>query len=495
MIRWLDSLDMAIDSFLNFEEILQRVVESLKDSSGFETVVLGLFDPASETLKVKSHVGISASVANTLKENAVPFTQLAKFMRRELKVGDSYLVSPEVLDRMERNAPISEVDITTLGTAWRNQDIIMIPVDSEDGRFLGALFLSKPLNMNVLDLTKIRFFESFASSIGRVIENISLYDNAKSAVKRLSTLYDVTTALSSILTLDQLFKEIVQIVRKKLEYKTVGILLLDEDRRYLRVKQGVGYTALDLRSVKIDVNTEGVTGLAVKEERPILVADVREEPRYIGERRSKSELAVPLLTKDGVKGVLDVESDGAGSLSGEDVKLLTSLATFIATAIDNAELYEKTIKMAITDELTGAYNYRYLKDRLAEELKKAREGKSKLSLLMLDLDNFKEINDSRGHSEGDEVLRSLGQKLRTGLRKDDVFTRYGGDEFMVILPETDKQEAIKIAHRLKRIVEENRLRTSIGVATYPDDSQHLIEAADKALYRAKEKGKDLVFSF
>jgi diguanylate cyclase (GGDEF)-like protein len=331
--------------------------------------------------------------------------------------------------------------------------------------------------------------------VAKAIENMSFYQNARTAVKRLSTLYDVTTALGSVMKTDELFKEIVAIVRQKLGYRTVGILLLDESRQYLKVRAGIGYTSLDLKSLSIHVETDGVTGLAVKEDRPILVRDVREEPRYIGQRRPKSELAIPLRTKQGITGVLDVESEGAGSLTEDDVKLLTSLATFIAIAIDNAKLYEDIRLMADTDELTGAYNYRYLKTRLEEELTKAKKQKAKLSLLMLDLDNFKEINDSKGHSEGDHVLGTLAQKLKTGLRKDDVFTRYGGDEFMVILPQTDKQEAIKIAHRIKRIVEETRLRTSIGVATYPDDSDQLIETADKALYKAKEKGKDLVYSF
>lgn len=495
MIKWLQSLDIAIDSFLNFDEILHRVVESLRDSSGFKTVILSMFDPATETLRMKSSVGIAESVVEELKEIEVPFSQIAKFMRKELKVSNSYFITSEVMEKMEENARISKVNIETLNRKWDSHDVLLTPLDSKDGKFLGALFLSKPQDMTIPDITKIRFFESFSLSIAKVMENITLYENAKNAVKRLSTLYDVTTALGSIMKLDELFKEIVMIVRKKLGYKTVGILLLEENGEHLRVRSGVGYTSLDLKSLKIHVSTEGVTGLAVKEQRPILVKDVREEARYIGERKSKSEIAIPLLTKAGVTGVLDVESEGAGSLSDEDVKLLTSLATFIAIAIENAKLYERTETMAITDELTGAFNYRYLKSKLGEELEKAKRQKNKLSLLMLDLDNFKEINDSKGHAEGDQVLKSLAEKLRTGLRKDDVFTRYGGDEFMVILPQTDKQEAIKIAHRLKRIVEENRLKTSIGVSTYPDDSEQLIEAVDKALYRAKEKGKDLVYSF
>ncbi len=494
-MKWLQSLDVVIDSFLDFDEILHRVVESLSDSSGFRAVILSMFDSATETLKIKSSTGISESVVEKLKEVEVPFSQIAKFMRKELKIGNSYFLCSNVVEKMEKNMRIPNVNIETLDREWDPQDAILVPLDSKDGKFLGVLLLSKPLDGEIPDITKIKVFESFAVSIAKVLENISIYEHARSAVKRLSTLYDVTTALGSIMKLNELFQEIVMIVRNKLGYKTVGILLLDEKHEYLKVKSGVGYTSLDLKSIKIHVDTEGITGLAVKEQRPILVKDVREKPRYIGERKSKSEIAVPLLTKAGVTGVLDVECEGAGSLTDEDVKLLTSLATFVAIAIENAKLYETTKTMAITDELTGAFNYRYLKSKLAEELESTKKQKTKLSLLMLDLDNFKEINDSKGHSEGDQVLKSIAGKLSAGLRKDDIFTRYGGDEFMVILPQTDKQEAIKIAHRLKRIVEENRLKTSIGVSTYPEDSEHLIEAVDKALYRAKEKGKDLVYSF
>lgn len=493
MAGWLQSLNMAIESFLNFDEILRRIVESIRDSSGFKAVLLSLIDPSTETLKIKSSAGISESTIEKLKSFEVPFSQIAMLMKKELKISNSYLLYSDLLEKLERKERIPQVNIETLNREWNPQDAVLIPIDSKDGNFLGALLVSRPLDHKIPDITKMKFLESFALSIAKVIENVSLYENARNAVKRLSTLYDVTTALGSIMKLDELLREIVTIIRKKLGYKTVGILLLDEDGKYLKVRAGLGYS-IDLKSIRIQVDSEGVTGLAVREQRPILVKDVREEPRYIGERKPKSEIAVPLLTKAGVTGVLDVESEGAGSLTDEDVRLLTSLATFIGIAIENARLYERTETMAVTDELTGAFNYRYLKIRLTEELEKAKKEKSKLSLLMLDLDNFKEINDSKGHTEGDRVLRALAEKLKTGLRKEDVFTRYGGDEFMVILPHADKQEAIKIAHRLKRIVEENKLKTSIGVSTYPDDSELLIEAVDKALYKAKEKGGDIVYS-
>lgn len=494
MIGWLQNLDVAIESFLNFDEILHRVVESLRDSSGFKVVLLSLLDPVTETLKIKSSAGMSEPAVEKLKEVEVPFPQIARFMKKELKVSNSYFLSSEATDKITKNMRTPRINIEAIDRRWNPEDVILVPIDSKDGQFLGALLLSKPFDGVIPDITKIKFLESFALSIARIMENISLYENAKNAVRRLSTLYDVTTALGSIMKMDELIKEVVNIVQKKLGYNTVGILLLDDSREYLQVRSGVGYTSLNLKSLKIHVASEGVTGSAVKQRKPILVRDVREEPRYIGDRKPKSEIAIPLLTKAGVIGVLDVESEGSGSLTEEDVKLLTSLATFIAIAIENARLYERTETMAITDELTGAFNYRYLKAKLEEELEKTKKQKRKLSLLMLDLDNFKEINDSRGHTTGDRTLRALAERLKMGLRKDDVFTRYGGDEFIVILPKTDKQEAIKIAHRLKRIVEENRLKTSIGVSTYPDDSEYIIEAVDKALYRAKEKGGDLVYS-
>jgi len=493
MLGWLHSLDMAIESFLNFDEILNRIVESIRDSSGFKTVLLSLLDHSSETLKVKSSAGIPEEIALQLKELEVPFSQIAVLMRKELKVGNSYFLSPQVLDKVQNKEQIVAVDIQALNKIWDPRSALLVPIDSRDGNFLGALFVGRPLDGKIPDMTKVKFLESFALSISKVVENVTLYDNARNAVKRLSTLYDVTTALGSIMKMDDLLREVVAIVRKKLGYRTVGILLLDETGEYLKVRAGVGYS-FDLRSVNVRVDSEGVTGLAVKEEKPILVKDVRMEPRYIGERKPKSEIAIPLITKAGVTGVLDVESEGAGSLTDEDMRLLTSLAMFIAIAIENARLYERTQIMAITDELTGAFNYRHLKTQLNKEIDKAKKKRQKLSLLMFDLDNFKEINDSKGHTEGDRVLRDLAEKLKAGLRKDDIFTRYGGDEFMVVLPGTDKQEAITIAHRLKRTVEENRLKTSIGVSTYPDDSEHLIEAVDKALYKAKEKGGDLVYS-
>ncbi|NPV53199.1 MAG: diguanylate cyclase [Firmicutes bacterium] len=159
-----------------------------------------------------------------------------------------------------------------------------------------------------------------------------------------------------------------------------------------------------------------------------------------------------------------------------------------------------TYEGAIKDSLTGLYNHGYFKERLQFELERAKAGSRYLSLLFIDADDFKNINDTYGHSEGDRVLLLLVEAMRANLREEDLLARYGGDEFVVILPDMDKERACAVGERLRSAVASTpfpyeRLSISIGVATFPEDADSpsgLIQMADDALRRAKQQGKDRV---
>ncbi len=194
------------------------------------------------------------------------------------------------------------------------------------------------------------------------------------------------------------------------------------------------------------------------------------------------------------------------ALEPDDRMVLSAVSSELVVAVENSRLYKLTKRLSITDELTDLYNYRYLQQRLDDEIGRARRYSKTLSFLMLDIDNFKAINDTHGHRVGDAVLGELAQVMKTTVREVDMVARYGGEEFSVLLPETDAAGAFIVAEKIREAValhefpDEDGERTvratvSIGLANFPvhaEDKESLLRAADDAVYQAKTTGKDRV---
>jgi diguanylate cyclase (GGDEF)-like protein len=255
----------------------------------------------------------------------------------------------------------------------------------------------------------------------------------------------------------------------------------------------------------------------------------------------KSVICVPLISKLGTKGVLYLHSVSvAHGFRKGDLLLLSGISTPVALAIDNAELYSESQQakeglkrarddlevevkkrtaelvkarnrlqeLSTTDELTGLYNYRYLIFSLESELERTLRYKRSLSLLMMDIDYFKSLNDTYGHQCGNVVIKTVAQLLKRNVRRTDIVARYGGDELSIILTETDRERSRDVAEKLKAVINGHAfkwqgktldVRVSIGLATVPepgiDSAYDLVTAADRALYEAKEQGRDSIVSF
>jgi len=220
--------------------------------------------------------------------------------------------------------------------------------------------------------------------------------------------------------------------------------------------------------------------------------------------KTESIVAVPLIFRDKTVGVIElINCQNPELITGASLKFLTLLADFAAIAISNAKNYQQIHELTITDELTGLFNSRHLHQILDFEITRCVNEKKPITLVFLDIDHFKKVNDSHGHLAGSTAISEFGHIIKKTLRSGDFGARYGGDEFVVILPETPKDEAFKFTQDLRNRINKNifltdmdlqiNLTASFGLATFPDDADSkdaIIKVADDLMYEVKKASRD-----
>ncbi len=332
----------------------------------------------------------------------------------------------------------------------------------------------------------------------------------------ISILYNISQAVNFIDDLKRLLQVILSKALVTLEAEKGSLMLYDYTSNSLQVK--VVYGLADKR-VEENINNgliqcsqikagEGVAGTVFLEKKAIITNLGSNDPRFVNKDslpNVQSLLCVPLIAKGETIGVINISNKKNNKLFNQkDLEFMTSLSNQAAIAIDNAKLYE----LATKDGLTKLYISRHFYTLLENEIRRCSRYKHKMSLLMLDIDNFKNINDTYGHLIGDQILRELSNEISQTVRKIDIPARYGGEEFIVILPETTKEDAVIIAERLRVNISKIKVKakedtyisptTSIGVCQYPmdgEDAKTLINSADTALYHSKHNGKNIVSLF
>jgi diguanylate cyclase (GGDEF)-like protein len=248
----------------------------------------------------------------------------------------------------------------------------------------------------------------------------------------------------------------------------------------------------------------GLWGRALATGKTLIENDVSQGPDHIVlYAETRARMCIPLVSFGQTLGVLALDSAQAGAFNASDTQSLESVADICATAIQNAYYVDRVKQLAYIDGLTGIFNRRFFEMRIAEEIERARRFGTGMAVIMVDIDQFKRLNDEFGHLLGDEVLRQVSSLFHQQLRKFDVVCRYGGEEFAILLSQTNPEHALAVAEKLRRMVESwqfpgvpRPVTISAGAATYPEHGtsrDELVKASDAGLYAAKQAGRNRVY--
>lgn len=325
----------------------------------------------------------------------------------------------------------------------------------------------------------------------------------------LQVFHQLARSLASSFDLDTILRTILEHMERMIDADLWTLLMLDEQRGELYYALAAGGEEEALRDLRVKVG-EGVAGWVVEHGETLIVPDTQNDPRLARTGNGvtpglRSVIAIPLRGRKGTQGAIEVFNPRGEQLSDYTIAFLHILADHAAIAIENARDVARIQQLTITDDTTGLYNVRHLYDVLTHELERCSSERRPVSLAFLDLDRFKQVNDVHGHLVGSELLSRVGQRLQQLSRPQDMCFRYGGDEFVVLLPETTAAEAQTQASRLHRALmathfhmkngKELSVSASVGLATAPADGDSIhsiIGAADARMYTVKTDGRGRV---
>jgi diguanylate cyclase (GGDEF)-like protein len=324
-------------------------------------------------------------------------------------------------------------------------------------------------------------------------------------------LTEVGKALTSDLELSRVLASVMTSLSQLLQPRNWSLLLIDRDSNELYFELVVGDAAEKLKDLRLRVG-EGIAGWVAERGEPLVVPRVADDPRFsarmddLSKFHTASIVCVPLIVRGETLGVIElVRNASEPPFCPDDLTILTPFADFAAIAIFNARTFARVQELTQRDEWTGLYNARFLQTCLVDEVARADRHDRPLSVVFIDLDMFKTVNDTHGHAAGSGTLREFARIMTTLVRKTDRAIRYGGDEFVLVLVETDKLGALWFAERIRLELVDGGIQgvlpqaipltASFGVATFGEDgntARELLEAADRAMYEAKRRGRNVV---
>ena len=363
-------------------------------------------------------------------------------------------------------------------------------------------------------MSQTRWLATGGISSGQEFETPPMEPSARIAelerkIRELTVFHDIGKTLTSTLDLSRVLETIMEQVSNLFRPDTWSLLLLDPERKELHFEIAVGQAAEKLKQVRMKLG-EGVAGWVALHGKPLFVPEADSDQRFtsridqIASVHTRTIAAVPIKGREGVLGVMEiVNTPEAMKFGQEEMFMLEALADYTAIAIENARHVQRIHELTITDDCTSLFNSRHLHNVLQSEIYRSNRYGYEFSVLFLDLDRFKQVNDAHGHLVGSKLLAQVGNLIKDHLRMIDFAFRYGGDEFVTLLPQTDKHAAMNVARRLHRLLNDAcflreeglnlKITASFGLACFPSDARtknELVRLADEAMYLVKNTARD-----
>jgi diguanylate cyclase (GGDEF)-like protein len=386
---------------------------------------------------------------------------------------------------------------------------IAVPVMIRE-QVYGVIILHSTQETHAFDHEDLRLLSVISDQVAVAIENNRLYRETESALSEHQALYSIGLMLTKEEDMARIMSTIVDSAVKITMTKAGSLALYDRESKEFYLAASVGFTPAFSSLPRWKRREGGLTSRILASVDPVVINDISTTldgvSTLIMKENIKSLVAVPLRLDNRVVGILYVDDFTPREFTSREISALSLLANQAAIALLKAQAMQQTMEFAITDGLTKLFNHRYFQERLDQELRRSRRYKHPISLIMADIDFFKNYNDQFGHPRGDTALKTVAGILRAMTRETDIIARYGGEEFVLVLPETTKTEATMLAKRIVEAIEAEsffgeeampggKFTISMGVAAMPDDAsnkQDLIDAADKSLYKAKDGGRNQV---
>jgi diguanylate cyclase (GGDEF)-like protein/putative nucleotidyltransferase with HDIG domain len=484
-LRMLNEIGRALSSTLDPETLFETILTEMKRLFDVDQFFVALHDPARNEIRFEVEV----------RDGAI-------LPKRSRPVDERYVT--EYLMRTRQPLLIREnfrEEMHKLGLETRHSHqgcFCGVPLLLYE-RPIGAMTVQSPQE-RALDEGHLEMMRVLASQAVIALENARLFRGERAKSRHLTLLNNVSRNVITTLNPDEMLAKIAEELEQELDYSHIGIGLLDYSTKEIVIQAEAGRRKGAVgRRLELDGNLAGrVARTGQMEVVTYGSPDLPGEPIMEG---SVAGIALPIVYADQLHGVLYIETDQNTDFSQEETLFLGTLADLISGALHNALTFQKAQEQAITDGLTGLKTHRFFMEALSGEWKRSTRAGRSFSLVLMDLDRFKFVNDFYGHLDGDLVLQRVAHILDQNCRRSDVVARYGGDEFVILMPETDAEQSHQIATKLRSwvcadpVLREKNVTSSFGIATFPlngSTPQELIQVADSSMYLSKHQGGNAV---
>lgn len=472
----------AVLSTFDLDEVLLRILGIARDYFRLQNAAILLLDAEAQQLCVRSQIGWDSG-------------------SEEIRLGCHEGITGACVSKKQ---PVYAADVSKdaryVCSALSTRSELAVPLMLGDN-VVGVLDCQSE-QLEYFDHETIDLLTLFSTQASIALQNAHLYSLERQRARQLQAINKIAQQSTAVMDLDDLLGRVCSLIQQEFQVPHVSLCLREDGDLVLRAHAGT-LTSRVAVGRRLPSNCEPWSEILAAGT-TLLEKDLRSTPNAFHLfAECASRISIPLISFGQTLGVLTLHSARPDGFRDCDSQALESVADIFASSIQNAQYVERIRHLSYLDGLTGIFNRRFFEMRITEEIERARRSRSGMALVMTDIDQFKRINDEFGHLLGDEVLRQVSSLFHQQLRKIDVVCRYGGEEFAVLLNNTNAEHALGVAEKLRRTVESwnfpgvpRTVTISAGIAIFPEhgaNRDELVHAADVGLYSAKQSGRNRVF--